>query len=44
MTAWTLKDVQDEINAQSGRIATAEDEIVDLNDFIVQLENDIADL
>lgn len=44
MTAWTLKDVQDEINAQSGRIATAENEIVDLNDFIVQLENDIADL
>lgn len=44
MTAGTLKDLQDELVAQSGRIWDAENEIEDLNDLIVQLENDIADL
>lgn len=44
MTAWTLKDVQDEIVAQSWRIQDAEDEITDLNALIVKLEWDIADL
>lgn len=44
MTAWILKDVNDEIISQSERISESENEIVELNDYITQLENDIADL
>lgn len=44
MTAWTLKDVQDEIDDQSNRISTAENDIVDLNGFIQTLEDDISNL
>ncbi len=44
MTAWTLKDVQDEMDSQSWRIATAEDEIDDLTELIQTLEDDIQNL
>jgi hypothetical protein len=39
-----LKDVQDEIDDQSNRISTAENDIVDLNGFIQTLEDDISNL
>ena len=44
MTAWTLKDVQDEMDSQSWRISDAEDEIDELTDLINTLEDDIANL
>lgn len=44
MTAWTLKDVQDELTTQSWRISTAEDEIDELTNLINTLEYDIWNL
>lgn len=44
MTAWTLKDVQDEMDSQSWRISDAEDEIDQLTDLIQTLEDDIQNL
>ena len=44
MTAWTLKDVQDEIISQDWRISTAENDIIDLNNYIDTLEYDIQNL
>ena len=44
MTAGTLKDVQDEITSQSGRISTAENNITALTWLITTLEQDIGNL
>ena len=44
MTAWTLKDVQDEMDSQSWRISDAENEIDQLTDLIQTLEDDIQNL
>ena len=44
MTAWTLKDVQDEMTSQSWRIADAENEIIALTWLIQTLEDDIQNL
>lgn len=44
ITAWTLKDVQDEMDSQSWRISDAENEIDDLTDLIQTLEEDIQNL
>ena len=44
MTAWTLKDVQDEMTSQSWRIGDAETEIVNLTSLILTLEDDIHNL
>lgn len=44
MTAWTLKDVQDEMDSQSWRISDAEEEITTLTWLIQTLEDDIQNL
>ena len=44
MTAWTLKDVQDEITSQWNRISAAEEDITALNWLITTLEDDIHNL
>lgn len=44
MTAWTLKDVQDELDSQSWRISDAEDNITALTWLIQTLEDDIQNL
>lgn len=44
MTAWTLKDLQDEMTSQSWRIADAENEITTLTWLIQTLEDDIHNL
>ena len=44
MTAWTLKDVQDEMTSQSERISDAEIDIVNLVSLINTLEDDISNL